>query len=55
MKKLDKSLFGAFIKEQTRNGMLSILIRPNQFRLRVSLQNGASTSKDHSTSCQDFQ
>jgi hypothetical protein len=37
------------IMEPTRNGRLSILIRPQRMRLRDSMKNSVSTSIDHST------
>jgi hypothetical protein len=41
--------------ELTRNGKLSILIKPRRFQEQDSIQNGASIEIDHSISDPDFQ
>ena len=50
MKKEERSLFGRDTMELTKNGRLSILTKPTQFKPRVLTKILDSMSTDHSTS-----
>jgi hypothetical protein len=55
IKKNNKLSSGVIMERRTRDGLLSILIKLNQFKLRDLQKNSDSTSTDHSTSDQDSQ
>jgi len=47
--------YGVNTERSTRDGTLSILIKPNQNQPRDTMRNSDSTLADHSTLFQDFQ
>jgi len=53
-KKEEKLESGTITEASTKNGMLSILIKPRIFRPRASLKTSDSTSTDHSISSPNF-
>jgi hypothetical protein len=48
-------LYGVNMVSQIRDGEYSMLIRPNQFKIKDSILNGECTVIDHSISDPDFQ